>query len=744
MSESELPDAIRQALEASADVQDDPQESPGRAVPVGGAGMSDFDRAARYGAKVPGSNEGGRNNALNALAYRLLELFRLTETELTDICLDWCRRCSPPYPDSEGRGTCVSAYRGASKKGAIGSKWSEPKTSRNTPNSPPPGVSVGGVAVSTQKNATACSTTSGSAGDWLETSLGEEIKRVKPLEGRKRDEALGALIVLLAGRLSSESAIVQERVKDQVCNALDFSRRAFDRAMTDARMAVGGGWSTDASYPRLAAEFLNSLNGRAIRRWRGEWYEWTSVQGCYEVREDEWLDNQLSEWLRAKGLNITVQMESNMKRALGPDTWISPDVRPPTWLRNSKPGIWVSFKNGLLDITQAALTLQPHTPDLFILVSLQCAFDENARCPEFLRVLGEWQPSREISKEEYEGCPEHCREIREEVADETRTIRYYSTENQHILQEFAGYLFMPGNRHQVFLLNYGQGNDGKSVYSGVLRELLGDKNVSAVGLDAFDSRKSFGLQPILGKALNITGDVSELEKIQEGLLKTIVGADAVTIDRKHKSPVTDKLDTKFVLNCNQLPPFRDRSDGIWRRLLLVEWLNQIAADKVDRNLLSRLLRHELAGIFNWALLGFHQVDSQGFTKEGPILRQAVEAAKEATQKERGFFGDRLAFDPAVAADDLPVHLVWVDDLVQEYKDYCEANNEKRSMYGSNLQRELRKWVKKTYGAQYGELARWGDKEDAEGFKGREGTGERRRFYRGLIRLRAAVQLQMST
>ena len=64
----ELPEAIRQALGAAADAQDDQPESAGRAVPVGGAGMSDFERAARYGAKVPGSTEGGRNNALNALA----------------------------------------------------------------------------------------------------------------------------------------------------------------------------------------------------------------------------------------------------------------------------------------------------------------------------------------------------------------------------------------------------------------------------------------------------------------------------------------------------------------------------------------------------------------------------------------------------------------------------------------------------------------------------------------------------
>lgn len=85
--------------------------------------MSDqLDKARAYVAKVAHANQGGRNDALNRLAYALIQNFSLSETDFEALCLDWASGCCPPISDKEAAQTIRSAWNGANRNGVAGAK----------------------------------------------------------------------------------------------------------------------------------------------------------------------------------------------------------------------------------------------------------------------------------------------------------------------------------------------------------------------------------------------------------------------------------------------------------------------------------------------------------------------------------------------------------------------------------------------------------------------------------------------
>ena len=73
------------------------------------------------------------------------------------------------------------------------------------------------------------------------------------------------------------------------------------------------------------------------------------------------------------------------------------------------------------------------------------------------------------------------------------------------------------------------------------------------------------LYGLLGKLANLVGDQGFFELGDEGILKTLTGGDVFAFEEKNKMPVYRRNDCKLVFACNQLPTFRDKSEGTWRR-----------------------------------------------------------------------------------------------------------------------------------------------------------------------------------
>jgi P4 family phage/plasmid primase-like protien len=267
------------------------------------------------------------------------------------------------------------------------------------------------------------------------------------------------------------------------------------------------------------------------------------------------------------------------------------------------------MSNGILDIDAVMEDrddyLRPNTPEWFSMVSLPYAFDADAECPRWHAFLNY----------NLEGDPERIA----------------------ILQEWAGYLLLPDTGEQKFVVLEGEGSNGKSVYIAALTAMLGEENVSTVPLEVFGDR--FSRTDTLGKLLNAAGDCGDLDKAAEGYLKSFTGGDRMFFDRKGVSGINCRPTARLMIACNNRPRFSDRSQGIWRRMLLIPWQVEITRAKKVKGM-DKIewwqQSGELPGIFRWALAGLARLRQQAGFTDSTVMKEALEDYQEEMNPAKVF------------------------------------------------------------------------------------------------------------
>lgn len=193
------------------------------------------------------------------------------------------------------------------------------------------------------------------------------------------------------------------------------------------------------------------------------------------------------------------------------------------------------------------------------------------------------------------------------------------------LQEWFGYLLTQDTRQQKLLLIVGPKRSGKGTAARVLTALVGKLNCAAPTMNSLTT--NFGLSPLVGKSVAIISDArlsgrADQSVVVERIL-SITGEDLQTIDRKHQSPITCRLPTRFVILSNELPRLTDASGAIVSRMILLETRRSFLGNE-DLDLTDKLLA-ELPGILIWAIAGWQRLRQQGrFTQPDGGLESLAE------------------------------------------------------------------------------------------------------------------------
>lgn len=279
------------------------------------------------------------------------------------------------------------------------------------------------------------------------------------------------------------------------------------------------------------------------------------------------------------------------------------------------------------------------TPRLFINYGLPYAFDPKAGGPLFLKYLQEIQPDPEIRRQ---------------------------------IKLLFGLSLIPETRFNVFFVLFGEPGTGKSVLLIILRELIGGNNVSSVPFHQFSEKHSIGL--LTRNLLNLVADAdtenpkdANLGQI-EGVLKLITDGGDVTVEDKFKPPYRAPVTARLIMACNNLPPFLDRTMGIWDRLRVIPFgVRFRGTSSEDPSLRDRIVATELPGIFNWALEGLLELLAlQRFPETAAGLAIKNEHRMNCDH-EFDFLNDN--FEPATE----PPNMVSSEDLYVQYRDWCAKN-----------------------------------------------------------------------
>jgi putative DNA primase/helicase len=108
--------------------------------------------------------------------------------------------------------------------------------------------------------------------------------------------------------------------------------------------------------------------------------------------------------------------------------------------------------------------------------------------------------------------------------------------------------------------------------------------------------------------------VGELDKVAEAQVKAFVAGDTMEFERKFQAAFNAKPTARLVLATNNPPSFSDRTDGLWRRMLLLRCDVTIPeAERIAGMDSESYWRDagELPGILIWALCGLRQLRDAG-------------------------------------------------------------------------------------------------------------------------------------
>lgn len=242
-----------------------------------------------------------------------------------------------------------------------------------------------------------------------------------------------------------------------------------------------------------------------------------------------------------------------------------------------------NFRNGVLNLTTRKFS--EHSETYMSSMQVDYDYDENADCPRW----------RQFVSEVTNG-------------DEGR---------MNLLQEIAGYVLFSDNRLQKCFFLMGDGANGKSVFLDILSAVFGETNVSNVEMSGLV--EPFQRIHLLNSILNISTETRSDVKGAESVFKQIVVGDTINGCYKNKDFITFRPRTKFITACNEYIKAKDTTSGFLRRICFVSFPRKFEGASADKDL-TRKLKAELSGIFNWAYAGYD------------VLRENKEFTVTADQK----------------------------------------------------------------------------------------------------------------
>ena len=406
---------------------------------------------------------------------------------------------------------------------------------------------------------------------------------------------------------------------------------------------------------------MGGTEKQILRCWRGDFYRWDS--GIYKKITKDELKTRVVIHLTKMGIETTTDVVNNVSMNLNSQAYLQCERVPDTWLSSSEnitiPSVAIVTETEILTfMPNGDVDFVGNTPDFFALGKVPYSFNPDAICERWLLFLNE--------------------------------VTVGNKQLQRLLQQWAGYLLIPSQEYQCFMLLQGDAATGKGTFTRAIEGMLGQENCSAVPLRRFIN--NFALYQTYGMKLNVAGDAEEeLTPQIEAIIKTWVGKDNLDYERKYSTGFTARPTAKLMIGCNSIPTFTDKSMGTWRRLKIVPFSREdtsIMDTKLDDKLDA-----ELPGILNWAIEGLKDLRANGGFVVPDKSQELWEQQKEESNPAGMFLRDNFVWESdAYGSESLGTYT--------QYRRWCKAMGYipmSDRTFGKEVRRAFPKVIKKKLG-----------------------------------------------
>ncbi|WP_406113925.1 phage/plasmid primase, P4 family [Kitasatospora purpeofusca] len=430
---------------------------------------------------------------------------------------------------------------------------------------------------------------------------------------------------------TAEAAEVRSASRELVPSATVDQDGAADAAAVLAELVDRYGESDALNAAALAAWSVGTIRyapGLGFHVWDGRVWVRSDVRVRQEIHRMGAALVLGGDAKAAKGFTMTTRIDNLMTELRS-----IPGVHVAAEEFDARPDL-LAFRNGVVDLKSGEI--RPHDQTDLLTYCLDLDYDPEAGCPRWERFLAEVFPDSP-------DMPEYIRRV-------------------------IGYGITGHTREQIFMVLWGKGANGKSVFLDALTDVF-RAITKTTSFSTFEERKGGGipndLAALRAARLVMASEGEAGRPMSEAIIKRSTGGDLMQARFLHREFFEFRPAFLLLLATNHRPKFRSQDEGLWRRVRMIPFLRYFAPGERDYDL-PRKLTAERQGIAAWAVRGAREWYAEGL-RDPQVITGASREYRETSDSLAGFLPGILE-----RADD--AHQLNGSDAFNEYLTWCEAEN----------------------------------------------------------------------
>ena len=241
-------------------------------------------------------------------------------------------------------------------------------------------------------------------------------------------------------------------------------------------------------------------------------------------------------------------------------------------------------------------------------------------------------------------------------------------ESIHLIEEMLGYCLIKHCKYEKGFLLTGSGSNGKSTFLELVKAFLGDANYSSLELDKVTNR--FSTASLENKLANIGDDINSKILSDTGTLKKLFSGQSLEVERKGVDGYTLRPYAKHIYSCNEIPRAYDKTDGFYRRWIMIPFNAKFSVNDEDYDPLigeKIVTDNSLSYLLNRALIGAKRLIQNGRFTQSDKVRDVLEEYKISNSLVLSWIDDTGITQEYLLANSQ-------NNLYIEFESWCRVSN----------------------------------------------------------------------